>query len=139
MRTLRWAVLLLGLWPELGGVAEPSGPENEPPGPVAPARQWRYLARLDASGLALLPRVGLGVEEGLAQLDLTLILDGGADLGLNLGAPVRLLLGRSGMARASSALPRPVATCRRAPCGEPPVLHRSSRAPWPADHGGRSR
>lgn len=59
MKTLHWALLLLGLWPELGGAAEPPGPEDEAAAPVSLARQRRYLTRLEATGLALLPRAGL--------------------------------------------------------------------------------
>jgi hypothetical protein len=70
MRTLHWALPLLGLWPELGGAAEPPVPEDEAAARVSPARQWCYLARLEATGLALLPRAGLGAEERFAQTGL---------------------------------------------------------------------
>ncbi|NOK16368.1 hypothetical protein HMI50_04920 [Corallococcus carmarthensis] len=47
------------------------------------------MARLEVATLALLPRSG-GEAEGFVQLEPTLILDGGPEFGLNLGAPVRL-------------------------------------------------
>jgi hypothetical protein len=53
---------------------------------------WRYLTRLEATGLALLPSGGVGAVEGYAQLTPMLVVDGGEALGLNLGAPVRLRL-----------------------------------------------
>ncbi|RJS18362.1 hypothetical protein DRW03_24850 [Corallococcus sp. H22C18031201] len=43
--------------------------------------------------LALLPRRGVGEREGFVQVEPTLVVDGGAEFGLNLGAPVRLRLG----------------------------------------------
>ncbi|MCY1080604.1 hypothetical protein OV287_39790 [Archangium sp. miwbw1] len=51
---------------------------------------------MEASGLALLPREGMGAAEGFALVEPTLILDGGEELGVNLGAPVRLRLWRGG-------------------------------------------
>jgi hypothetical protein len=71
----------------------------EPPEPASPAKEWRYLARLEAAGLALLPRAGVGKEEGFVQVEPTLVLDGGEELGVNLGAPVRLRLGRGDAGR----------------------------------------
>ncbi|MBZ4335846.1 hypothetical protein [Corallococcus sp. AS-1-12] len=53
---------------------------------------WRNLLRVEATTLAFLPRVGVGSSEGFLQVEPTLILDGGAEFGLNLGAPVRLRL-----------------------------------------------
>ncbi|HEX5748129.1 MAG TPA: hypothetical protein VFZ09_17955 [Archangium sp.] len=64
----------------------------EPPRPASPPARWSYLTRLEVTTLALLPRAGVGVQEGFVQVEPTLILDGGARLGLNLGAPVRLRL-----------------------------------------------
>lgn len=66
----------------------------EPSESASPAERWRYLARLEASGLALLPQAGVGVEEDFVQVEPTLVLDGGEEWGVNLGAPVRLSLGR---------------------------------------------
>ncbi len=83
-------------------LSQAEGPDNPPAGPTepqlsaSPARKWRSLARLETSGLALLPRAGVGAAEGFAQVEPTLILDGGEELGVNLGAPVRLRLGRGG-------------------------------------------
>ncbi|MBN8470449.1 hypothetical protein JYJ95_28405 [Corallococcus exiguus] len=50
------------------------------------------LTRLEATTLALLPRAGAGADEGFAQVEPTIILDGGPALGVSLGAPVRLRL-----------------------------------------------
>ena len=83
-------------------LSQAEGPDDapagamEPPLSAAPAGQWRYLTRLEATGLALLPRAGAGAEEAFAQMEPTLIVDGGAEFGLNLGAPVRLRLGGGG-------------------------------------------
>ncbi|WP_223646804.1 hypothetical protein [Corallococcus sp. EGB] len=51
---------------------------------------WSPLARLEVATLAFLPRSDGTEAEGFVQLEPTLILDGGPELGLNLGAPVRL-------------------------------------------------
>ncbi|NBD09734.1 hypothetical protein GTY96_12195 [Corallococcus sp. c25j21] len=59
--------------------------------PVTP-EEWHFLTRLDVSGLALLPRGDGGTREGLVQVVPTLMLDGGAEFGVNLEAPVRLRL-----------------------------------------------
>nr|WP_163993254.1 hypothetical protein [Pyxidicoccus caerfyrddinensis] len=47
---------------------------------------------MEATTLALLPRSDAGSDDGFAQLEPTLIIDGGADFGVNVGAPVRLRL-----------------------------------------------
>ncbi|MCY1030161.1 hypothetical protein OV207_01740 [Corallococcus sp. BB11-1] len=83
-----WAVL----WPWLllmRGEATAS-PHSEASAPREPTRSWSSLARLEVSTLVLLPRSGRGGAEGFVQLEPTLILDGGPEVGLNLGAPVRL-------------------------------------------------
>ena len=78
------------------------GPENPPAGAVepplsaSPAGGWHSLTRLEASVLALVPRARVGTVEGFAQIEPTWVLDGGAEFGLNLGAPVRLRLGSGG-------------------------------------------
>ncbi|PTL77549.1 hypothetical protein DAT35_42845 [Vitiosangium sp. GDMCC 1.1324] len=81
------AVLLLWLWPALGGAMEPPSPDGESPPPASFAT-WRYLTRLEATGLALLPNSGVGGAERYAQLTPMLVVDGGEAFGLNLGAPV---------------------------------------------------
>ncbi|NOJ83937.1 hypothetical protein HNV28_37490, partial [Myxococcus xanthus] len=60
--------------------------------PVLPpsAARWGYLLRLEATTLTLLPRRGVGEDEGFIQLEPTLVIDGGEKFGLNAGAPVRL-------------------------------------------------
>jgi hypothetical protein len=83
MRTHPWVVLLLWLWPALGGALEPP----------ASSGTWRCLARLEATGLALLPGGGVQGAESYAQLTPMLVVDGGEAFGLNLGTPVRLRLG----------------------------------------------
>ncbi|NOK12931.1 hypothetical protein HNS30_28195 [Corallococcus exercitus] len=62
------------------------------------------LTRLEVTTLALIPRAGAGADEGFAQVEPTLILDGGPELGIKLGAPVRLRLwgGESGMGHVRS-------------------------------------
>ncbi len=80
-------------------LSQVEGPTPSPagvgPAPLAASRAggWRYLTRLEATGLALLPNGGRGGVEGYAQLTPMLVVDGGEALGLNLGAPVRLRLG----------------------------------------------
>ncbi|RKH02101.1 hypothetical protein [Corallococcus carmarthensis] len=61
----------------------------EPPTAV---EDWHFLTRFDVSTLALLPRGDGGAREGFVQVAPTLMLDGGAEFGVNLGAPVRLRL-----------------------------------------------
>ncbi|WP_375755336.1 hypothetical protein [Corallococcus exercitus] len=56
------------------------------------AEDWHLLTRLDVSTLALLPRGDGGTREGFVQVAPTLMLDGGAEFGVNLGTPVRLRL-----------------------------------------------
>ncbi|RKG56358.1 hypothetical protein D7V80_40650, partial [Corallococcus sp. CA054B] len=57
---------------------------------------WRSLLRLDVTTLALLPRAGVGLDEGFLQVEPTVVLERGEDFGLNLGAPVRFRLWRGG-------------------------------------------
>ncbi|RKI73898.1 hypothetical protein D7X55_03930 [Corallococcus sp. AB049A] len=83
-----WAVLWLGLLPMRGAAADST--DSEPPVPKEPSRSWSSLARLEVASLAFLPRSGGGEPEGFVQLEPTLILDGGPEFGLNLGAPIRL-------------------------------------------------
>src|SRR5688572_7775834 len=57
----------------------PPAPEPELAAPVAlpSPRKWHYLTRLEAATWALLPRAGVGAEEGFAQIEPTFIIDGG--------------------------------------------------------------
>ncbi|RKH44501.1 hypothetical protein D7Y23_27500 [Corallococcus sp. AB050B] len=80
-----WSVLWLWLLPVQGRANASSDSE-----PAQPTRSWSSLVRLEAATLALLPRLNSDEAEGFVQLEPTLILDGGPELGLNLGAPVRL-------------------------------------------------
>ncbi|HSP77715.1 MAG TPA: hypothetical protein VLQ93_04260 [Myxococcaceae bacterium] len=64
----------------------------EPPLAASAVGRWHYLTRLEVATWAHLPRAGVGAEEGFAQVEPTVVLDGGEELGLNLGAPVRLRL-----------------------------------------------
>ena len=76
-------------------LAQAEGPDVTPetaPVAAASAEPWHYLVRGEATTLALLPRGGVGAREGLLQVEPTLIVDGGANWGLNVGAPVRLRL-----------------------------------------------
>ncbi|RKH32698.1 hypothetical protein D7X75_14765, partial [Corallococcus sp. CA031C] len=59
---------------------------------MPPLRRWHFLTRLEATTLTLLPRDGMGQDEGFVQLEPSLVVDGGELFGLNLGAPVRLRL-----------------------------------------------
>ncbi|MHA7634653.1 hypothetical protein [Corallococcus sp. M7] len=70
--------------------AASASPDSEASVPKEPSRSWSSLARLEVAPLAFLPRSGGGETEGFVQLEPTLILDGGPEFGLNLGAPVRL-------------------------------------------------
>ncbi|WP_249351440.1 hypothetical protein [Corallococcus exiguus] len=88
MECRRWVVLWLGLLPVLAGAASSPGLEAAP---VA-ERSVYSLTRLEVTTLALLPRTDAGADEGFAQVEPTLILDGGPELGISLGAPVRLRL-----------------------------------------------
>lgn len=80
-------------------LAQAEGPDNPPDGAMEPplsassSGRLHYLARLEATGLALLPGGGTGGVERYVQLTPMLVLDGGEELGVNLGAPVRLRLG----------------------------------------------
>ncbi|OJH38486.1 hypothetical protein BON30_24200 [Cystobacter ferrugineus] len=65
----------------------------EPPLSASSAGRLHYLARLESTGFALLPGGGTGGVERYVQLTPMLVLDGGKELGVNLGAPVRLRLG----------------------------------------------
>ncbi|WP_342380314.1 hypothetical protein NVS55_12090 [Myxococcus stipitatus] len=85
------AALLLLLFPMLGWASEPPSPEAAPSAPpLEPAaREWHYWMRLEATTLSLLPRAGVGDDEGFIQIEPTFILDGGPEFGFNLGAPIR--------------------------------------------------
>jgi hypothetical protein len=91
MRTHSWAVLLLCLCPALGGAMESPSPDSESPLPASSA-MWRYLTRLEATGLALLPDGGVDGVESYVQLTPMVVAAEGESFGLNLGAPVRLRL-----------------------------------------------
>jgi hypothetical protein len=74
------------------GLPEESPPEPEAPAPPSP-RKWHSLTRLEATSWTLLPRAGVGTDEGFVQVEPTLIItDGGEEFGVNVGAPVRLHL-----------------------------------------------
>ncbi|WP_439329044.1 hypothetical protein [Corallococcus carmarthensis] len=88
MECRRWVVLWLGLLPALGGAAPSPGSEDSP----GAERSVYSLMRLEVTTLTLLPRTWAGADEGFAQVEPTLILDGGPELGVSLGAPVRLRL-----------------------------------------------
>ncbi|RKH30141.1 hypothetical protein D7X75_21750, partial [Corallococcus sp. CA031C] len=82
-----WLLLPVAAWAE--DVPEVP-PEEEEQRPLDEA--WRNLLRVEATTLSFLPRAGVGTSEGFLQVEPTLILDGGAEFGLNLGTPVRLRL-----------------------------------------------
>jgi hypothetical protein len=73
-------------------------PEEAPPASetdtAAPpsTRQWHYLTRVEATTWTLLPRAGVGRDEGFMQVEPTFIIDGGPEFGVNVGALVRLRL-----------------------------------------------
>ncbi len=88
---------LLVLWLLLGQtepqVIEGGGEVMESwPGPDEEG--LHYGVSLEVSGLALLPRLEARAVEGYAQVEPTLILDGGETWGLNVGTPVRLAVAR---------------------------------------------
>ncbi|RYZ14326.1 MAG: hypothetical protein EOO70_07760, partial [Myxococcaceae bacterium] len=77
-----------------------ASPDSGAAVPQEPSRSWSSLARLEVAPLVLLPRSGGGEAEGFVQLEPTLIIDGGPEWGLNLGAPVRLRAwGSTGLVR----------------------------------------
>jgi len=86
------ALLVLLVLSQGGGADFPSAETVPPPLPASSTGGWRYLTRLEATGLALLSSGGVGGAESYAQLTPMLVVDGGEALGLNLGAPVRLRL-----------------------------------------------
>ncbi|MCP3169065.1 hypothetical protein [Myxococcus qinghaiensis] len=61
----------------------------DPSPPVPPERRWYYLTRVEATTLALVPRTGAGNDEAFIQVEPTLIIDGGPEFGINVGAPIR--------------------------------------------------
>jgi hypothetical protein len=69
----------------------PPSPDSESPLPASYAT-WRYLTRLEATGLALLPSGDVGGVESYVQVMPMLVMAEGEAFGLNLGAPVRLRL-----------------------------------------------
>ncbi|WP_199728883.1 hypothetical protein [Corallococcus sp. CA053C] len=83
-----WAVLWLGLLSMRG--AATASPDSKASAPKEPPRSWSSLTRLEVAALVLLPHSGRGETEGFVQLEPTLVLDGGPEFGINLGAPVRL-------------------------------------------------
>ncbi|WIG95088.1 hypothetical protein [Myxococcus sp. SDU36] len=95
-RTRRWlaALALWALLPLPGWASEPPLPDDEAPSTpsASPPRGWRYLARLEATTFALLPRAGAGGDDGFIQVEPTFIIDGGPEFGVNVGAPVRFHL-----------------------------------------------
>jgi hypothetical protein len=85
-------LLVLLLLSQADGPGTPSAGALEPPLPASLVGGWHHVARLEVTTLALLPRTGAGADEGFAQVEPTLLLDAGAELGVNLGAPLRLRL-----------------------------------------------
>ncbi|HVG57565.1 MAG TPA: hypothetical protein VNA24_03365 [Hyalangium sp.] len=67
----------------------------------AQSRGWHTLLRLEASTLMLAPLGGAGQEESFAVLEPTVVVDGGAQWGVHLGAGVSLRLwgGEAGAGR----------------------------------------
>ncbi|RKH38591.1 hypothetical protein D7Y23_37885, partial [Corallococcus sp. AB050B] len=80
-----WLLLPVAAWAEDVPEAPPVEVERRPLDEA-----WRNLLRVEATTLSFLPRAGMGTNEGFLQVEPTLILDGGAEFGLNLGTPVRL-------------------------------------------------
>ena len=66
----------------------PSSAGALPPLAASSVGRWRYLTRLEATGLALLPSSGGDEAEHYAQLTPTLVMDGGE--ALSLGPPRHL-------------------------------------------------
>lgn len=88
MHTTRGAILFSFLLLAIDAVAHPEGEQP----PIRSHERWHSLARMEVTASALLPRVDLSEAVGYVQLAPTLVVDGGAEFGLNLGAPVRLRL-----------------------------------------------
>jgi hypothetical protein len=85
-------LLVLLLLSQAEAPDNPPARAMEPPLSASSAGRLHYLARMEATGVALLPSGGMGGLERHAQLTPMLVLDGGEELGVNLGAPVRLRL-----------------------------------------------
>lgn len=97
-----WAVVWWLMLPAVAWTQDSAGPlavemeeataEHVPPvsASVRPSTRWGVLTRLEATMLMLIPRRGVGHDEGFVQIEPTLVVDGGAAFGVNLGAPLRL-------------------------------------------------
>src|SRR4051794_39918027 len=59
----------------LGEAPSASEPEMAAPISMTPAPRWHYLTRVEATTWALLPRAGMGAEQGFAQIEPTFIID----------------------------------------------------------------
>ncbi|RKH50545.1 hypothetical protein D7Y23_12845, partial [Corallococcus sp. AB050B] len=66
-----WAVVLLLLSPGAGGAQEAVAPEEEPASPATAGEdaRWAHWLRMEATSLTLLPRRGVGGDEGFVQLE----------------------------------------------------------------------
>ncbi|NOK15223.1 hypothetical protein, partial [Corallococcus exercitus] len=98
-----WAVVLLLLLPGAGGTqeAEAAGgeagaaPSEEEPASLTTAGEdvrWGHWLRLEATSLTLLPRKGMGGDEGFVQLEPRGLVRRRGVFTLEVGAPVRLRL-----------------------------------------------
>ncbi|WP_240359490.1 hypothetical protein [Pyxidicoccus trucidator] len=85
-------------------VVEGEGETTYWPGPDE--ESLHYGVSLEVSGLTLLPGMEEGSVEGHAQVEPTLILDGGERFGLNMGAPLRLQVARGAHAATGGDLLR---------------------------------
>ncbi|WIG94589.1 hypothetical protein [Myxococcus sp. SDU36] len=96
---MRWAIVLLLVLPGAGWAEEVADPEDsageeEPASPATHGSrsQWANLLRMEATSLTLLPRRGVGRDEGFVQLEPRVVVRKRGVFNLSLGAPVRLRL-----------------------------------------------
>ncbi|WP_141323181.1 hypothetical protein [Myxococcus sp. AB025B] len=85
---------------EVDEIEEETSPESttedaeSPPGPkqgeVSRTARWTNLLRVEAATWALLPREGMGRDEGYFQVEPTLVFERRPEFGVNLGTPLRL-------------------------------------------------
>ncbi|MFP2960781.1 hypothetical protein ACLEPN_23935 [Myxococcus sp. 1LA] len=75
---------------EVEGAATEKGMDTPPAPPNWPNARWTNLLRVEVTPWALLPRGGVGTDEGFLQVAPTIVFERGADFGISLGAPIRL-------------------------------------------------
>ena len=67
-----------------------AAPDDAPAPSNWPNARWTNLLRVEVAQWVLLPRGGVGTDEGFLQVAPTIVFEHGADFGISLGAPIRL-------------------------------------------------